>query len=84
MSSVFLECEILDLSAWSWDDFLRANDDPALNRLADVDGSSVWVHPPVALPDRVEGLDDDINTNPAFIREHPVESFTDIPHLEDG
>ena len=69
----FLDREILDLSAWSWDDFLSANGDPKLNRLADVDGSLIWVHPDGALPDRAEGFGDDITTYPAFIREHPTD-----------
>ena len=84
MSPAFLDREILDLSAWAWDDFLRANGDPKLCRLADVDGSRIWVHPEGALPDRAEGFGDDINTYPDFIRAHPVESFLDIPHLEEG
>jgi amidase len=84
VSAEFLDREIVDLAAWSWDDFLRANDDPALNRLAAVDGSLIWVHPPGALPDRAEGFGDDITAYPAFIREHPVESVSEIPHLEQG
>jgi len=84
VSPAFLDREILDLSAWAWDDFLRANGDPKLCRLADVDGSRIWVHPEGALPDRAEGFGDDINTYPDFIRAHPVESFLDIPHLEEG
>jgi amidase len=84
ISKEFLDREILDLSAWSWDDFLRANDDPKLNRLADVDGALIWVHPVGALPDRAEGFGDDITTYPDFIREHPIEDFTKIPHIEEG
>ena len=80
----FLDREILDLSAWSWDDFLRANGDPKLNRLADVDGSLIWVHPEGALPDRAEGFGDDITAYPGFIREHPIDSFLGIPHIEEG
>jgi amidase len=41
----YLDREILDLSAWAWDDFLRANGDAALNRLADVDGARIFPHP---------------------------------------
>ena len=84
VSRAFLDREILDLSAWAWDDFLRANDDPKLNRLADVDGSLIWVHPEGALPDRAEGFGDDITTSPDFIREHPIDTFTDIPNMEEG
>jgi amidase len=84
VSPEFLAREILDLSAWSWDDFLRANGDPNLNRLADVDGRLIWVHPPGALPDRADGFDDDIAAYPQFMTDHPIESFTEIPHLEEG
>ena len=87
VSPEYLHREILDLSAWAWDDFLRANADPLIPNLAAVDGSLIWVNPPGALPDRVAGFgdgSDDINTYPAFIREHPIESFLDIPHLEEG
>ena len=84
VSVEFLDREIVDLAAWSWDDFLRANDDPALNRLAAVDGSLIWVHPAGTLPDRAEGFGDDITAYPAFIREHPVESVSEIPDLAEG
>jgi amidase len=87
VSPEFLHREILDLSAWAWDDFLRANADPGLPDLAAVDGSLIWVNPPGALPDRVEGFgegSDDINAYPDFIRDHPIESFLDIPHLAEG
>lgn len=84
VSPDFLKREILDLSAWSWDDFLRANGDPAYPGLAGVDGSLIWVPPPGALPDRTQGFDDDINGYPDFIRQHPIASFLDIPHIEEG
>ena len=87
VSPEFLDREVLDLSAWAWDDFLRANGDPAIPDLAAVDGSRIWVNDPGALPDRVQGFgeaSDDINAYPAFIREHPIGSFLDIPHLEEG
>ena len=87
VSPEFLEREVLDLSAWAWDDFLRANGDPNLPNLAAVDGSLIWVNDPGALPDRVEGFgegSDEINVYPDFIREHVYDSFLDIPHLEEG
>lgn len=84
VSPEFLHREIWDLSAWSWDDFLRANGDPNFPGLAAVDGSRIWVNPPGALPDRVQGFEDDINAYPEFIREHPIASFLDIPHLQEG
>jgi amidase len=84
VSSGFLKREVLDLPAWAWDDFLRANDDPRLNRLKDVDGSLIWIHPDGALPDRADGFDDDINRYPAFIEANPIASFVDIPDLGEG
>ncbi len=84
VSPDYLRREIVDLSAWAWDDFLQANGDPALCRLADVDGATIFPHPEGALPDRYHGFDDDIAEYPAHVRDHPVDSVLDIPHLEEG
>jgi amidase len=84
VSLEYLHREIVDLSAWAWDDFLRANGDPKLDRLADVDGSLIFPHPQGALPDRYDGFDDHIAAYPTHVREHPVELLTDIPCLSDG
>jgi amidase len=84
VSPEYLARELLDLSAWAWDDFLDDNGDPALNRLAGVDGSRIFPHPQGALPDRYTGFDDDIARYPAHVRDHPVDSFLEIPHLEEG
>jgi amidase len=84
VSPAFLARELLDLSAWAWDDFLDDNGDPALNRLAGVDGSRIFPHPQGALPDRYTGFDDDIASYPAHVRDHPIDSFLEIPHLEEG
>lgn len=80
----FLHREIVDLSAWAWDDFLRANGDPSLSRLTAVDGSTIFPHPEGALPDRYTGFDDDIAEYPEHVRRHPVGSVTEIPELEGG
>jgi amidase len=48
----FLHQELWDLSAWAFDDFLAANGDPKLNRLADVDGPRIFPHDPGTLPNR--------------------------------
>ena len=56
----FAERELWDLSIWSWDLFLPANGDPALHRLADVDGPRIFPHPEGALPDRYGGADLDL------------------------
>jgi amidase len=84
VSAEYLRREIVDLSAWFWDDFLNANGDPALHRLADVDGTRIFPHPEGALPDRYVGFDDDVAEYPRFVRDRPVDSFLEIPHLADG
>ncbi|MEB7503984.1 amidase [Arthrobacter koreensis] len=84
VSPEFLHREIVDLSAWAWDDFLAANNDPPLNSLAQVDGAAIFPHPQGALPDRYTGFDDDIAMYPGHVRNHPLESFTGIPHLAGG
>ncbi|WP_331772609.1 amidase (plasmid) [Embleya sp. NBC_00888] len=80
----FLKVEIEDLSAWAWDDFLRANGDPAFAGLADVDGDRIWPKDSRELPDRYAGFDDTIGDYPRFVRERPYASFTEMPHLEQG
>lgn len=84
VSPEFLHREIVDLSAWAWEDFLAANGDTKLMSLADVDAPAIFPHPEGALPDRYTGFDDDIAMYPQHVREHPVESFTGIPHLAGG
>ncbi|MCF5779912.1 amidase [Pseudomonas poae] len=56
VSKEFLHDELWELSAWAFDDFLRANGDPALNRLADVDGPQIFPHDPGTLPNREDDL----------------------------
>ena len=56
VSKEFLHDELWELSAWAFDDFLRANGDPALNRLADVDGPKIFPHDPGTLPNREDDL----------------------------
>lgn len=84
VSPEYLKREIVDLSAWGWDDFLASNGDPRLHSLTQVDGARIFPHPDGALPDRYTGFDDDIATYPDHVREHPVSSFTDIPELAAG
>lgn len=56
VSKEFLHHELWDLSAWAFDDFLRVNNDPKLNRLADVDGPQIFPHDPGTLPNREDDL----------------------------
>lgn len=84
VSPEYLESEIVDLCAWAWNDYLVANNDPALNSLADVDGSKIFPHPEGALPDRFYGFDDDLASYPKWVKDHPDLKLTDIPHMESG
>jgi amidase len=84
VSPEFLRREIVDLSAWAWDDFLAANGDARLDGLAGVDGSRIFPPPEGALPDRYTGFDDDIAAYPDVVREHRYARVTDIPELESG
>ena len=84
VTAAYLDREINDLSSWGWDDFLAANGDPKLNTLAEVDGASIFPHPPGALPDRYVGFDDDIATYPEQVRTNRYASVTEIPELETG
>ncbi|MFK4761808.1 amidase [Microbacterium sp. ZW T5_45] len=84
VSPEYLRREIVDLSAWAWEDFLQANGDPALSTLAVVDGAAIFPHPEGALPDRYTGFDDDIAEYPGWVREHPDADFRDMPELPEG
>ena len=83
VSPAFLDEELRGLSAWAYDDFLRANDDPALNRLADADGELIFPPEAGALPSREGDL--------AFGMEEYVEMawagltpWDQLPELEAG
>lgn len=80
----YLTFEIENLSAWAWDDFLRANGDPALSTLAEVDSTRIWPKQEGELPDRYDGFDDTIGDYPRLVRERPYACLTDMPHLEQG
>ena len=84
VSAEYLRREILDLSAWAWQDFLDANADPGLNRLSDVDGADIFPHPEGALPDRYTGFEDDIADYPAHARAFGDVQLLEIPELEAG
>lgn len=84
VSPEYLRKEIVDLSAWAWNDFLDANGDPDLCRLADVNGAAIFPAPDGSLPDRYHGFDDDISDYPAWIRENGVPELGAIPHLAEG
>ncbi|WP_122666231.1 amidase [Pseudomonas viridiflava] len=83
VSKEFLHHELWDLSAWAFDEFLRANADPALNRLADVDGAKIFPHDPGTLPNREDdlaaGMDEYVR-----MAERGITPWNEIPTLPDG
>lgn len=83
VSPEYLKREILDLSAWAWEDFLQANGDPALHSLADIDGARIFPRPE-GVVDRYSGFDDDIGAYPEWARSHPGATWADMPELESG
>jgi amidase len=82
--AAFLAVETTDLSVWAWDDFLRTNADPNLNRLSQVDGTRIAPAPQGSLPDRFTGFSDDIALYPARARAHPPGALHDIAYLQAG
>jgi len=84
VSPEFLKREIVDLSAWAWEDFLQANGDPNFNTIVGVDRSTIFPSVPDAPHDRYDGFEDDIAVYPTQVRDHPYKNFTDIPELEAG
>ncbi|WP_192247415.1 amidase [Mesorhizobium silamurunense] len=79
----FAAREIWDLSIWSWDDFLRANADPAIPDLASVDGPKIFPQPPGALPDRYG--DDGFDLAEYVERaKQGVAPLQEIPTMEEG
>ncbi len=85
VSPEYLRREIVDLSAWAWEDFLAANGDPAFHTLTGVDGARIFAQPDGALPDRYTGFEDDIADYPDWVRTHPeADPWRTMPELPDG
>ncbi len=83
VSKEFLHDELWELSAWGFDDFLRANGDPKLNRLADDDGPQIFPHDPGTLPNRegdlAAGMDEYVR-----MAERGIKPWDRIATLPDG
>lgn len=79
----FLHHELWDLTAWAFDDFLRANGDPALNQLVDVDGPLIFPHDPGTLPNRegdlAAGMDEYVK-----MAQRGITPWDQIDTLADG
>lgn len=54
----WMDTEFTHFLTFGWDDFLRANGDPAIPSLAVVDPDLIFPQPPGALPDRYEEVAD--------------------------
>ena len=54
----WMQTEFTHFLGFGWDDFLRANGDPAIPNLAVVDPDQIFPQPPGALPDRYEEIED--------------------------
>lgn len=84
----FLRSELVELTVWGWDGFLRRNGDPALSRLADVDGERIFPHPPGALTDRYDArppaLELAAEVDLASLPEQPVPALEQIPAMAEG
>ncbi len=83
VSPEYLEEELRELAAWGFDDFLRANDDPALNRLADVDGELIFPHEPGTLPSREGGMSFGMEEYVEMARAG-ITPWDELPLLESG
>jgi amidase len=83
--ATYFHDEFWDVAVFSWDDFLRANGDPALNRLADVDGDKIFPLPTGALPGRLaeRNFASDLSEYPARAA-RGVPGLDQIPTLPDG
>jgi amidase len=83
----FLETEVGDLAAASFDDFLRRNGDPALHRLADVDPTLIFPDPDGALPDSYGTYDFDVSYDLGEYVERAADGLpavVDVEGLEAG
>ena len=87
----FADSELYELSMWGWEEFLQANGDPALHRLADVEPSLIFPEPPGALPgqyddhlSRFAPEDVDLADYVHRAREHGVPALDEIAHISEG
>lgn len=83
VSKAFLHHELWDLSAWAFDDFLRVNNDPKLNRLADVEGPQIFPHDPGTLPNREDDLAAGMDQYVVMAKQG-ITPWDQIPTLPDG
>jgi amidase len=82
----FPQAELWALSMFAWDDFLKANADPDLNALADVEGKKIFPHPTGAVPDpsHQRSIAIDLSEYVRLAREQGVTPLEKIPDLAEG
>ncbi|WP_443080750.1 amidase [Streptomyces sp. PTD5-9] len=80
----YLRTELVELSAWAWEDFVAANGDPGLSTIADVDGGQIFPEPEGALPDRYDGVEEHISHYPQSVRDMAGAPFTQLPFVAEG
>jgi amidase len=87
----FAERELHELSMWSWNEFLAANNDPRLNALVDVEGDRIFPQPAGALDDqygnhqsRFSPEDVTLDSYVTNARRDGIAKFDDIPAIAEG
>jgi len=83
ISPAFLNDELWELSGWAFDEFLRANGDPKLNKLSDANGPLIFPHDLGTLPNRegdlAAGMDEYVN-----MAKRGLKAWNQIESLPDG
>ena len=83
----YLHEEMNGVSAWAFDDFLAANGDPALSRLADVDGPKIYPVPDGTISDTLGIYDPVYDMDMAVyadIARQGIPELGGFTHLEAG
>lgn len=83
VSKAYLDDELWGLSAWAFDEFLQANNDPKLNRLMDADGANIFPHD----PGTIEGREGELALGmEEYVRmaERGLKSWNEISTIPDG
>lgn len=87
----FADRELYELSMWSWQEFLAANNDAALHALVDVDGDRIFPQPTGALDDqygiqqsRFSPADVTLDSYVTRARRDGVPKLGDIPAIAEG
>ncbi len=78
--------ELWSLCMFAWDDFLKANADPALHALADVEGEKIFPHPTgaVPVPMHERNVEIDLSEYARRAKAQGITPLDEIPHLPEG